>query len=84
MKIASRKTYVPDGIRDDNCRGMQLSGEVSISSELKLHQVRVVTGMKVATPGHGSWSGEFADSHGDLVAGVSPGTVYTVLQHFVT
>ena len=26
---------------------------------------------------------EFADGHGDFVAGVAPGTVYTVLQHFV-
>jgi hypothetical protein len=28
MKIAGRKHYVPNGIRDDNCRGMQLFGDV--------------------------------------------------------
>ena len=29
MKIAGRKHYVPNGIRDDNCRGMQLSGDAA-------------------------------------------------------
>ena len=43
----------------------------------------MVTGMKEATPGPVAWCREFADGHGDLVAGVAPGTVYTVLQHFV-
>jgi hypothetical protein len=29
MKIAGRKHYVPNGIRDDNCRGMQLLGDAA-------------------------------------------------------
>ena len=28
MSIASRKSYVPDSIRDDTCRQIQLLGEV--------------------------------------------------------
>jgi hypothetical protein len=27
MSIAGRNGYVPDGIRDDTCRGMQLLGD---------------------------------------------------------
>src|SRR5258705_1862540 len=42
-----------------------------------------MAGMKEATSRHVSWCREFADGHGDFVAGVSPGTVYTVLQDFV-
>jgi hypothetical protein len=83
MKIAGRKHYVPNGIRDDNCRGMQLSGDVSISSELKLHQVGVMSGMKEAARRPVAGRREFADRHGDFVAGVAPGTVDAVLQHFV-
>jgi hypothetical protein len=29
MEIAGRKHYVPNGIRDDNCRGMQLLGDAT-------------------------------------------------------
>ena len=42
-----------------------------------------MTGMKEAAPGHGAWRREFADGHCNFVAGVAPGAVYTVLQHFV-
>src|SRR3977135_307289 len=42
-----------------------------------------MAGMKEATPRPVARRREFADGHGDFVAGVSPGTVYTVLQHFV-
>ena len=83
MSIASRKYYVPDSIPDDTCRGMQLLGDVLISSEPELHKVGVMAGMKEATPRHVSWRRELSDGHGDLVAGVAPGTVDAVLQHFV-
>jgi hypothetical protein len=43
----------------------------------------VVTGMKKVTPGPVARRREFADGHGDFVAGVAPGTVYAVLQDFV-
>jgi hypothetical protein len=51
MSIAGRKGYVPDGIRDDTCRGMQLLGDVfdhfrSLPSELELYQVCVMPGMR--------------------------------------
>ena len=73
--MASRKGYVPDGIRDDTFGGMQLLGDASVLvvpglSELDLYQVGVMTGMKEATPGPVAWCREFADGHGDLVAGV--------------
>ena len=42
-----------------------------------------MTGMKEATPGPVAWCREFADGHGDFVAGVAPGTVDAVLQYFV-
>jgi hypothetical protein len=49
MKRTSRKHYVQDGIRDDNRRGMQLSGDVFDAkrrSELQLHEVGVLAGVK--------------------------------------
>jgi hypothetical protein len=52
-------------------------------SELELHQIGVMAGMKEASRRPVAWCREFAEGHGDLVAGVAPGTVYTVLQHFV-
>ena len=42
-----------------------------------------MAGMKEATPRPVARRREFADGHGDFVAGVAPRTVYTVLQHFV-
>ena len=68
--------------------GMTPAGECnfwvtsSISSELELHQVGMVTGEET-TRRHGARCWEFADSHGDLVAGVAPGTVDAVLQDFI-
>jgi len=60
MAIAGRKCYVPDGIRDDTCRGMQLLGDAFKPcrvgpSELDLHQVGVMAGMKEGTPRQGMW-----------------------------
>ena len=40
-------------------------------------------GMKEATRRDAAWCREFADGHGDFVAGVAPGTVDAVLQYFV-
>jgi hypothetical protein len=40
-------------------------------------------GMKEAAWRPVAWCREFADGHSDFVAGVAPGTVYAVLQHFV-
>jgi hypothetical protein len=42
-----------------------------------------MTRMKEATRRHVAWRREFADGHGDFVAGAAPGTVDAVLQHFV-
>ena len=42
-----------------------------------------MTGMKEAAPRPVARCREFADGHGDFVAGVSPGTVDAILQHFV-
>jgi len=83
MKIAAASITCRNGIRNDTCRGMQPLGDVSISSEPELHKVGVMAGMKEATPRHVSWRREFSDGHSDLVAGVAPATVYTVLQDFV-
>jgi hypothetical protein len=54
----------------------------SISSELELHQVGMVTGEET-TRRHGARCRKSADGHGDFVAGVAPGTVNAVLQYFV-
>ncbi len=67
--------------------GIQLLGHAPgcLSSEFRpeLHQVRVMAGLEEATRRHVGWRGQFADGHGGLVAGVAPGTVRTVLRHFV-
>ena len=63
--------------------GMPSVMVVSGPSELDLHEVGVVAGMKEAAPGHGLWFGQWADGHGDFVAGVAPGTVDAVLEDFV-
>jgi hypothetical protein len=86
MEIAVCKSHVADGICDDNGTGMQLLGHVFNThprdSELQLHQVCMVLGREAARR-HRMWRREFADSHGDLVAGVAPGTVYAVFLHLV-
>ena len=81
MKISCRKHYVQDGIRDDNCRGMQLLGDAleRVRSQLQLDKVRVVGAIQAAPRRHVAWCREFADNHGDLIAGIAPGAVYTVL-----
>jgi hypothetical protein len=70
--------------------GMTPAGECNFrvttsipASELQLHQVGVVTGMKEVTPRHSAWFGQLADGHGNFITSVAPGTVNTVLQHFV-
>jgi hypothetical protein len=87
MKTDSRKGYVPDGIRDDTCPGMPPLGDVfryglSTTSELQLHEVRVVSGRDAARRPR-MWRRKFADGHGGFVAGVAPDTVYAVFLYLV-
>jgi hypothetical protein len=50
---------------------------------LQRYQVRVAIEMKVATRRHVLRCREFADGHGDLIAGVAPGTAHAVFRYFV-
>ncbi len=56
-------------------------------SELQLHQVGVVAGMKETARrqvvGQIMRCRELSDGHGDFIACVAPGTVFAVLQYFV-
>jgi hypothetical protein len=54
-----------------------------VSLQLQLDKVGVVGAIQEAARRRVAWRGEFADNHGNLVAGIAPGTVCTVLQHFV-
>lgn len=86
-KTASRKHYVPDGIWDDNRLEMQPLGDVPdtwrLRSELQSHQACRVSGMEEATRRQGVGLRESSNGHGDLVAGVAPGTVHAVFLYFV-
>jgi hypothetical protein len=51
MKMAGRKDYVPNGIRDDTCVGMQPlshARDFRESSKLQLHQIGVAVCMETA------------------------------------
>jgi hypothetical protein len=52
-------------------------------SELQLHQIGVMVTGKQATRKYAIPPREFANRHSDFVAGVAPGTVDAVFQHFV-
>lgn len=52
-------------------------------SELQLHQIGVMVTGKQATRKYAIPPREFANRHSDFVAGVAPGTVDAVLQHFI-
>jgi hypothetical protein len=86
-KIASRKHYVLDGIRDDNRLEMHPLGDaLSMAvwrSETQLHQVSVMKGIEEVARRQtvGFW--ELSDRHGDLIAGVATGTEHAVLSHLV-
>ena len=72
--MARRKRYVPNGIRDDNCQGMQPLGYDCGKSELQLYQFarrRAVEG----------W--EYSYGHRDFVAGVAPSAEDAVLHYLV-
>jgi len=52
-------------------------------SELQLHQIGVMVTGKQATGKYAIPPREIANRHSDFVAGVAPGTVDAVLQHFI-
>jgi hypothetical protein len=85
-KIVSRKYYVPNGIRDDTGLNIQLLGDaaeiMTTRSKFELHQVFVSAARDEETRYIGG-CGEFADGHGDFVAGVAAGAVHAVFDHFV-
>jgi len=85
-KTATRKHYVPDGIWDDNRLEMQPLGDVVDTcqrrSELQSHQSCRV-GTEEAARRQGVGLPESSNGHGDLVAGVAPGTVHAVFLYFV-
>jgi hypothetical protein len=59
---------------------MTPSGDLS---DLQLHEVRVLAREKEGAAWKILGSGEFADDHGSLVAGVAAGAVLAVLQYLV-
>ena len=79
-KIANRKVYEPNGIRDDNpleCN-LWVMNWIHAASRLQLHQVHMMGRMEEAAGRHGGWLREVADSHGGFVAGVAPAAGDTV------